>query len=117
MTQKQKMISLVKITSSLLVLVVSVSGCSTLKKATSDAYNIGYQTGEEFATLGDFGELVNSYIPDDTESQFDTFAEEDVLEYCDGVWEISGLFAGIVNSKENKKDFVSGCSDGFNSKW
>jgi len=51
MTKRQKFITLPKLTSGLLVLVVSLSGCSTIKQATSEAYNLGYQTGQEFTQL------------------------------------------------------------------
>ena len=101
---------------SLLTLTILLTGCSEIRKATSDAYNIGYQTGQEFANLGDFGTLVNSYLPDDSDTQLGDFSEKDVAAYCDSVWMISGLSAGIINSTENKNDFVSGCVDGLNSK-
>ena len=61
--------SLTSILCVLLLLGISTTGCSTIKKATSDAYNIGYQTGQEFANLGDIGTLINSYLPDDSDTQ------------------------------------------------
>lgn len=100
----------------LLLLGISTTGCSAIQKVTSDAYNIGYQTGQEFADLGDVGALINSYLPDDNETQLGDFSEKDVAAYCDGIWPITGLTAGIINSDENKSDFVSGCVDGLNSK-
>ena len=100
----------------LLLIGMSTTGCSAIQKVTSDAYNIGYKTGQEFANLGDVGTLINSYLPDDSDTQFGDFSEEDVAAYCDSIWMISGLTAGIINSDENKSDFVSGCVDGLNSK-
>ena len=100
----------------LVLITLSTTGCSTIKKATSEAYNIGYQTGQEFANLGDIGTLINSYLPDDSDTQLGDFSEKDVAAYCDSIWIISGLTAGIINSTENKSDFVSGCVDGLNSK-
>ena len=100
----------------LLFLGISTTGCSTIKKATSDAYNIGYQTGQEFASLGEVGTLINSYLPDDSDTQLGDFSEKDVAAYCDSIWIVSGLTAGIINTTENKNDFVSGCVDGLNSK-
>ena len=100
----------------LLLVTFSTTSCSTIKKATSDAYNIGYKTGQEFADLGDVGTLINSYLPDDSDTQLGDFSEKDVAAYCDGIWPITGLTAGIINSDENKSDFVSGCVDGLNSK-
>jgi hypothetical protein len=100
----------------LLLLTLTSSGCSTIKKATSEAYNIGYKTGQDFANLGDVGTLINSYLPDDSDTQLGDFSEEEVAAYCDSIWIISGLTAGIMNSAENKSDFVSGCVDGLNSK-
>jgi hypothetical protein len=108
--------SLTSILCVLLLLGISAAGCSTIKKATSDAYNIGYQTGQEFAKLGDVGTLINSYLPDDSDTQLGSFSEKDVAAYCDSIWIISGLTAGIINSTENKNDFVNGCVDGLNSK-
>ena len=108
--------SLTSILCVLFLLGISTTGCSTIKKATSDAYNIGYQTGQEFASLGEVGTLINSYLPDDSDTQLGDFSEKDVAAYCDSIWIISGLTAGIINSNENKNDFVSGCVDGLNSK-
>ena len=42
----KRLYSFAKFASGLLVLVLSFSGCSLVKQATSEAYNLGYQTGE-----------------------------------------------------------------------
>ncbi len=102
--------------SALLVLVISVSGCATLKKATSEAYNLGYETGQGFTQLEDLGTLIDSYAPSDDDSSLGSITEEGVIGYCDAIWPITGLTAGIMNSTENKEQFVSGCADGYKSK-
>ena len=116
MTKGQKFITFPKLTSGLLVLVVSLSGCSTIKQATSEAYNLGYQTGQEFTQLEDLGTLIDSYVPSDGDGSIGSITEEGVRGYCDAIWVITGLTAGIMNSAENKEQFVNGCSDGYNSK-
>jgi hypothetical protein len=116
MTKRSKLITLARLTSGLLVLVVSLSGCSTIKQATSEAYNLGYQTGQEFTQLEDFGTLLESYVPEVGDTPLSSFSEDSVRDYCDGLWMIAGFNAGIVNSAENKEQFVSGCADGYKSK-
>ena len=116
MTNRLKVFSLVKFTSAILVLVVSVSGCSIVKKASSEAYALGYQTGQEFTQLDDLGTLIDSYLPSDEDSSLGSITDEGVRAYCDGIWIITGLSAGIINSAENKEQFVNGCSDGYKSK-
>ncbi len=110
------MIALAKFISGLLVVVISVSGCSTIKQATSEAYNLGYQTGQEFTQLEDLGTLIDSYVPSEGDGSMGSITEEGVRGYCDAIWVITGLTAGIMNSAENKEQFVNGCSDGYNSK-
>jgi len=116
MTKRSKLITLAKVTSFLLVFVISVSGCSTLKKATSEAYNLGYETGQGFTQLEDLGTLIDSYVPNDDDTSLGSITEEGVVGYCDAIWPITGLTAGIMNSAENKEQFVNGCADGYNSK-
>jgi hypothetical protein len=116
MTKKRNLISSAKFISSLLVVVISVSGCSLVKQATSEAYNLGYQTGEGFTQLEDLGTLIESYMPEDGDAPLGSITDEGVRGYCDAIWVITGLTAGIMNSDENKAQFVNGCSDGYNSK-
>jgi hypothetical protein len=116
MTKRQKFITLAKFTSGLLVLVITVSGCSTLKKATSEAYNLGYETGQGFTQLEDLGTLIDSYLPEDGDTPLGSITEVGVVGYCEAIWPITGLTAGIMNSTENKEQFVSGCADGYKSK-
>ena len=116
MTKRLNLISLAKFISGLLVVVVSVSGCSLVKQATSEAYNLGYQTGEGFTQLEDLGTLIDSYVPSEGDGSMGSITEEGVRGYCDAIWVITGLTAGIMNSAENKEQFVNGCSDGYNSK-
>jgi hypothetical protein len=116
MTKKRNLISSAKFISGLLVVVISVSGCSLVKQATSEAYNLGYQTGEEFTQLEDLGTLIESYMPEDGDAPLGSITDEGVRGYCDAIWVITGLTAGIMNSAENKEQFINGCSDGYNSK-
>ena len=116
MTNRRRLIALTKLSSGLLVLAVSLSGCSTIKQATSEAYNLGYQTGQEFTQLEDLGTLIDSYVPSEGDGSMGSITEEGVRGYCDAIWVITGLTAGIMNSAENKEQFVNGCSDGYNSK-
>ena len=106
----------VKVISVLLMAVVSLSGCSMIQKATSEAYNLGYETGEGFTQLEDLGTLIESYMPEDGDAPLGSITEEGVRGYCDAIWVITGLTAGIMNTAENKEQFVNGCSDGYNSK-
>jgi len=115
MTKSRKLFTFAKFTSGLLVLVITVSGCSTLKKATSEAYNLGYETGQGFTQLEDLGTLIDSYLPDD-DTSLGSITEEGVVGYCEAIWPTTGLTAGIMNSTENKEQFVSGCADGYRSK-
>ena len=116
MTKRRNLYSFSKFTSGLLVVVLSVSGCSIVKQATSEAYNLGYQTGEGFTQLEDLGALIESYIPEDGDAPLGSITEEGVRGYCDAIWVITGLTAGIMNSAENKEQFVNGCADGYKSK-
>jgi hypothetical protein len=116
MTKRSKLIILTKLMSGLLIFVVSFSGCSTLKKATSEAYNLGYETGQGFIQLEDLGTLIESYVPNDGDTSPDSITVEGVVAYCKAIWPLTGLSAGIINSKDNKEQFVSGCSDGYQSK-
>ncbi len=116
MMVRRKLIALAKLMTGLLVLVITVSGCSIIKKASSEAYTLGYQTGEGFTQLEDLGALIESYVPEDGDTPLDSITEEGVVAYCDALWPITGLTAGIMNSSENKEQFVQGCSDGYKSK-
>jgi len=116
MIMRSKLITLAKLTSALLILVITASGCSTVKKATSEAYNLGYETGQGFTQLEDLGTLIDSYVPNDDDTSLGSITEEGVVGYCDAIWPITGLSAGIMNSAENKEEFVSGCADGYKSK-
>jgi len=116
MKNRTKLNTVARLTSGLLVLVMSVTGCSTLKKVTSEAYNLGYETGQGFTQLEDLGTLIDSYLPEDGDTPEGSITVEGVVAYCEAVWPITGLTAGIMNSTENKEQFVSGCSDGYQSK-
>lgn len=115
MTINLKLWRFTKFTCGLLLLAMLVSGCSIVKKATSEAYNLGYETGQGFNQLEDLGTLIESYVPDDGDTPVGSITEEGVVGYCEAIWPLTGLTAGIMNSKENKEQFVNGCSDGYQS--
>ena len=112
----KRLFSFATFISGLLIVVIFVSGCSIVKQATSEAYNLGYQTGEGFTQLEDLGTLIESYLPEDGDAPLGSITEEGVRGYCDAIWVITGLTAGIMNSAENKEQFVNGCADGYKSK-
>lgn len=106
----KRLFSFATFISGMLVVVISLSGCSVVKQATSEAYNLGYQTGEGFTQLEDLGTLIESYLPEDSDAPLGSITEEGVRGYCDAIWVITGLTAGIMNSAENKEQFVNGCA-------
>jgi hypothetical protein len=97
-----------------LVAVSTLSGCSVIG-GKSEAYKLGVETGQGYSSLKDTADLIDSYIPDETdpESSVDlNISEEDLKKYCSGLWIITGITNGIKNSAENKADYVAGCLDG-----
>ena len=90
-----------------------LTNCSTIKLATSEAYRLGYETGKGFKKLGDLGNVIDSYLPDDSKLNSGDFNSEDVAAYCEGTWMITGISAGLENTDSNKSDFVQGCVDGL----
>jgi hypothetical protein len=90
-----------------------LTSCSTIKQATSEAYRLGYETGESFKKLGDLGNVIDSYFPDDSKLNSGDFNSEDVSAYCEGTWMITGIAAGLENTDSNKSDYVQGCVDGL----
>ena len=90
-----------------------LTSCSTIKQATSEAYRLGYETGEGFKKLGDLGNVIDSYLPDDSKLNSGDFNSEDVSAYCEGTWMITGIAAGLENTDSNKSDYVQGCVDGL----
>lgn len=95
------------------VVVLLLTGCSTIKQATSEAYRLGYETGKGFKKLGDLGNVIDSYLPDDSKLNSGDFNSEDVAAYCEGTWMITGIAAGLENTDSNKSDYVQGCVDGL----
>jgi hypothetical protein len=91
-----------------------LTSCSTFKQATSEAYRLGYETGKGFKKLGDLGNVIDSYLPDDSKLNSGDFSAKDVSAYCEATWMITGISAGIENTPSNKSDYVDGCVDGLN---
>ena len=96
-----------------LLALLLLTSCSTIKQATSEAYRLGYETGEGLKKLGDLGNVIDSYLPDDSKLTSGDFNSEDVSAYCEGTWMITGIAAGLENTDSNKSDYVQGCVDGL----
>ena len=90
-----------------------LTSCSTLKQATSEAYRLGYETGKGFKKLGDLGNVIDSYLPDDSKLNSGDFNSKDVAAYCESTWILTGISAGLENTDSNKSDYVQGCVDGL----
>ena len=93
--------------------VLLLTSCSTFKQATSEAYRLGYETGKGFKKLGDLGNVIDSYLPDDSKLNSGDFNSEDVAAYCESTWMLTGISAGLENTDSNKSDYVQGCVDGL----
>jgi hypothetical protein len=98
----------------ILIGALSLSSCSVIG-GKSEAYKLGVETGQGYTSLKDTADLIDSYIPDesDPENSVDlNISEEDLKKYCSGLWIITGITNGIKNSEENKSDYIAGCLDG-----
>ena len=98
----------------ILIWALSLSSCSVIG-GKSEAYKLGVETGQGYTSLKDTADLIDSYIPDesDPENSVDlNISEEDLKKYCSGLWIITGITNGIKNSEENKSDYIAGCLDG-----
>ena len=101
-------------TVTVLLAVSTLSGCSVIG-GKSEAYKLGVETGQGYSSLKDTADLIDSYIPDETDPETSVdlnISEEDLKKYCSGLWIITGITNGIKNSAENKADYVAGCLDG-----
>lgn len=98
-----------------LLAALSLSGCSAIQSVTSEAYALGLATGQEYASLKETTDNLQSWIPEEDGSESEPIFQGDensVREYCTGVWAIVGITSGLENSNANEGDFVSGCLDG-----
>ena len=98
----------------ILIGALSLSSCSVIG-GKSEAYKLGVETGQGYTSLKDTADLIDSYIPDesDPENSVDlNISEEDLKKYCSGLWIITGITNGIKNSEEHKSDYIAGCLDG-----
>ena len=98
----------------ILITAVTLSSCSVID-GKSEAYKLGVETGKEYLALKDVSELVDSYVPEDADSELSlelNISAEELKTYCSGLWTVTGLSNGIRNSEENKADYVAGCLDG-----
>ena len=96
-------------------LVLTLSGCSAIKSASSEAYALGLATGQEYAGLKETADNLQSWIPEEEGSESDPIIKGDeasVKAYCGGIWAVVGITSGLENSDANKNDFVAGCLDG-----
>lgn len=98
----------------ILIGALSLSSCSVIG-GKSEAYKLGVETGQGYTSLKDTADLIDSYIPDETDPENSVdlnISEEDLKKYCSGLWIITGITNGIKNSEENKSDYIAGCLDG-----
>ena len=106
-------------------LAVLLTGCSVdnaLLLIRSDAYKLGYKTGESLTGasdwLNDYVGNIESWINDGNSSGEDLSNIELNAEGCASLWTIIGLSSAIAGSTQlqntpgNKKDFVAGCLAG-----
>ena len=98
---------------STMCLLLLLASCSTLKQATSNAYRLGYETGKGFKNIGELGDVIDSYLPEDSKLNTGDFSSKDVSAYCEATWVITGISAGLKNTPSNKSDYVQGCIDGL----
>jgi hypothetical protein len=94
-----------------LLLVCGLAGCGIVGR--SDAYSLGFKQGKEFKELGDFSKIIESY--DLGEGSFDDTPEltsEGIRGACEAFWLLNGIIAELVNSPENKNDYLDGCEVG-----
>ena len=98
----------------ILIGALSLSSCSVIG-GKSEAYKLGVETGQGYTSLKDTADLIDSYIPDETDPENSVdlnISEEDLKKYCSGLWIITGITNGIKNSEENKSDYIAGWLDG-----
>ena len=95
---------------------ITLSGCSAIKSASSEAYALGLATGQEYAGLKETADNLQSWIPEEGGSESEpTFQdnEDSVRESCRTWWTLTGITSGLENSDANENDFVAGCMDGL----
>lgn len=94
-----------------MLVLFTLSGCSEIRKATSEAYRLGFAEGESINNLGAELDVFESWFGDSVEN-LDKLTSEKIREYCEVVWPVAGLLSGIENSASNKADFIDGCVAG-----
>lgn len=98
-----------------IVLVLTLSSCSAIKSVSSEAYALGLATGQEYSSLKETADNLQSWIPEEDGSTSEPFIQGDeasVKTYCSGIWAVLGITSGLKNSESNKSDFVTGCLEG-----
>lgn len=97
-----------------ILIIISLTSCGLVESST--AYAMGYAQGQGYKQLGSWTEVLESY---DTEGYLEGASDfipeltsEDIQEACDSMWLYYGLMAGLMNTPENKSDYMQGCSDG-----
>jgi hypothetical protein len=94
-------------------LVCVLTGCGTVGR--SDAYSLGYEQGKAFKELGDYSKVIDSYdLSGDSSDDIPEVTPEGIQEVCAEFWLINGITAGLMNSTENKNEYLKGCKDGSN---
>ncbi len=89
---------------------LATSACDATA-SKSEAYQLGYKAGAAYAKLADQAEVANSWDP---EASLDPDGiRRSSRDWCEVEWMGQGLRLQIENTPENKEDFLSGCSNGF----
>lgn len=113
----------------ILLATLSLAACSVINQVAlpfrSEAYKLGYQVGIELKDVASGVEDLNNIfvqLDEWTDTNLSTLdsPDFDIQETCDGLFELSGLFASlqgysIDNTPESKSDFTSGCVAGYES--
>lgn len=95
------------------LVLISIAGCSEIRKATSEAYQLGWDEGNNYRQLQSDMSAIDSWI-EDAEYSLDDFNSETVGELCKLQWQIVGPTNMLENTESNAQDFIDGCLDGYN---
>lgn len=113
--------------SSVLVLVLSGCGINDITGLTkSHAYKVGFKTAKDLndttSSVNDYINNIKSWATDSTSSPTDAPVIPGTdSSSCAGLWKLVGVTSAIAgtdtlkNTPTNRKDFIEGCTDGFNS--
>jgi hypothetical protein len=95
-------------------LALTLTACSEVETVSTEAYELGLATGQEYAALKETIDSLQSLSPDEDGAASDTSLKGDeasVTAYCTDIWGVTGIASGLENSEANKVDFIAGCLD------